>query len=132
MPKAIICENNKEIQKLLSDYLKSLGFECLSLSDTDAGMINLEDVSLIIAGQNCSEIIRTVSSLPMYQRREIIVILLSNSISTMDRISAFIQGVDFIVNVKDLNNFPAIFKKAYAEHQRTYKQFKETLSRLFY
>jgi len=131
MPKAVICENNKEIQQTLSDYLRSLGFECFSPSNNEEAlaMISLEDVVLIITGQEYSEIIKEISSFPMYRRREIIVFLLSNSITTMDRLSAFVQGVDFIINLKDLNNFPIIFKKAYTEYQKTYKLFKEVIAK---
>lgn len=131
MPKAVICENNKEIQKNLSDYLRSLGFECLSPSNNEEalGMINLEDVSLIITGEEYSEIIKETLSFPMYRRRDIIVFFLSSSISTMDRFSAFVHGVDFIINLKDLNNFPVIFKKAYAEYQKTYRLFKEVIAK---
>lgn len=131
MPKAVICENNREIQKNLSDYLRSLGFECLTPSNNEEAlrMINLEDVSLIITGEDYREIIKETQSFPMYRRRDIIIFFLSNSISTMDRFSAFVHGVDFIINLKDLNNFPAIFKKAYAEYQKTYKLFKEVIAK---
>lgn len=131
MPKAVICENNKEIQQTLSDYLRSLGFECLSPSNNEEAlaMISLEDVVLIIIGQEYSEIIKEILSFPMYRRREINVFSLSNSIATMDRLSAFVQGVDFIINLKDLNNFPIIFKKAYAEYQKTYRLFKEVIAK---
>lgn len=131
MPKAVICENNKEIQQSLSDYLRSLGFECLIPSNNEEalGLINLEDVVLILIGQEYSEIIKEISSFPMYRRREIIVLSLSNSIATMDRLSAFVQGVDFIINLKDLNSFPIIFKKAYTEYQKTYRLFKEVIAK---
>lgn len=133
MPRAVICEKNQEIQKALSEYLKPLGFECLNPSSYEEclGMINLEEVSLIILGEQFSDIIEVLLSFPMYRRRDIIVILLSSSLSTMDRLLAFAKGVDFIVNIKDLNNFLAIFKRIYAEHQRMYKQFKEALSLLY-
>ncbi|MEN2994894.1 MAG: hypothetical protein ABDH19_06085 [Thermodesulfovibrio sp.] len=131
MPKAVICEKNIEYQKTISDYLKSLGFECLipSTHEEALGMINLEDISVIILGEEYSEIIKEISSFPMYRRREIIVFLLKESHSTMDRLSAFIFGADFIINPKDLNNFSAIFRKAYSEHQKTYKLFKEILAK---
>lgn len=131
MAKAVICENNKEIQQSLSDYLRSLGFECLIPSNNEEalGLINLEDVVLILIGQEYSEIIKEISSFPMYRRREIIVFSLSNSIATMDRLSAFVQGVDFIINLKDLNSFPIIFKKAYTEYQKTYRLFKEVIAK---
>lgn len=131
MAKAVICENNKEIQQSLSDYLRSLGFECLIPSNNEEalGLINLEDVVLILIGQEYSEIIKEISSFPMYRRREIIVLSLSNSIATMDRLSAFVQGVDFIINLKDLNSFPIIFKKAYTEYQKTYRLFKEVIAK---
>ncbi|MGB9710054.1 MAG: hypothetical protein ACPLZA_00955 [Thermodesulfovibrio sp.] len=132
MPKAIVCEKNEEVQKFLTDYLKSAGFECFSFSNPREALNAIEDASLIVISEEFNEIIEAMSSLPMYQRRDIIVILLSLSIPTMDRLSAFAKGVDCIVNIKDLNNFPAIFKRAYVEHQKTYKLFKETLSKLFY
>ncbi|WP_353683475.1 hypothetical protein V4D30_06245 [Thermodesulfovibrio sp. 3907-1M] len=132
MPKAIICETNEEVQKFLVDYLKSAGFECFIFSNSKEVLNAIEDASLVVTAEQFNEIIEIISSLPMYQRRDIIVILLSTSIPTMDRLSAFAKGVDFIVNVKDINNFPAIFKRAYVEHQKTYKLFKETLSKLFY
>ncbi|GAB5047014.1 PleD family two-component system response regulator [Thermodesulfovibrio sp. TK110] len=130
MPKAIICEPNEEVQKFLADYLKSAGFECFTFSNSKEALNAMEDASLIIIAEQFNEIIEATSSLPMYQRRDLIAILLSLSIPTMDRLSAFVKGVDFIVNVKDINNFPAIFKRAYVEHQKTYKLFKETLSKL--
>ncbi len=129
MPKAIICETNEEVQKFLADYLKSSGFECFTFSNSKEALNAMEDASLIIIAEQFNEIIEAISSLPMYQRRDLIAILLSLSIPTMDRLSAFVKGVDFIVNVKDINNFPAIFKRAYVEHQKTYKLFKETLSK---
>lgn len=131
MAKAVICENNKEIQQSLSDYLRLLGFECLIPSNNEEalGLINLEDVVLILIGQEYSEIIKEISSFPMYRRREIIVFSISNSIATMDRLSAFVQGVDFIINLKDLNSFPIIFKKAYTEYQKTYRLFKEVIAK---
>ncbi|GAQ94216.1 hypothetical protein TAGGR_1395 [Thermodesulfovibrio aggregans] len=132
MPKAVICEANQEVQRVLTDYLKSAGFECVGFSDSKEALNSIEDASLIIAGEQFNEIFETISSLPMYQRRDIIVILLSDSIPTMDRISAFAKGVDFVVNLKEINNFPAIFKRAYAEYQRTYRLFKETLAKSFY
>lgn len=131
MPKAVICEDNRDVQKALSDYLKSVGFECLTPSGMEEAiaMSNLEDVSLIIVGEEHSKLINEISSLPIYRRRDIILILISNSVSTMDRLSAFARGVNAVVNIKDLNNFPAFFKRAYSEYQKNYKLFKEFLAK---
>lgn len=131
MPKAVICENNRDIQKALADYLKSIGFECLTPSGIEeaTSMANLEDVSLIVVNEEYSKLINEISCLPMYRRRDIILILISSSVSTMDRLSAFASGVNAVVNIKDLNNFPAIFKRAYSEYQKSYKLFKELLSK---
>uniref|UniRef100_A0A7C4EKZ8 Response regulatory domain-containing protein n=1 Tax=Thermodesulfovibrio aggregans TaxID=86166 RepID=A0A7C4EKZ8_9BACT len=129
MPKAVICENNTDIQKALSDYLKSVGFECLTPSGIEEAisMSNLEDVSLVVVNEEYSKLINEISSLPMYRRRDIILILINSSIPTMDRLSAFALGVNAIINIKDLNNFPAFFKRTYNEYQKNYKIFRELL-----
>ncbi|MCS7214531.1 MAG: hypothetical protein RMI30_07315 [Thermodesulfovibrio sp.] len=131
MSKAIVYENNREFQKIISDYLKSIGIDCLNPSNNEEAsvMFSLEDLSIVVLGEENIEIINQISSLPMYRRREILVFLLSKSLSTMDRLSAFVYGVDCIINIKDLSNFPSIFKRTYSEYQKIYRVFKELLSK---
>ncbi len=138
MSKAVICLNDPDVQKVISLSLKAYGFDCYTPLSLEEGLqaVNLDDVNVILVSENFADenpktnrIIKEVYSFPMYRRRDIMFILTGKSFPTMNRLYAFAKGADLVINTEDLNNFNAIFKKAYAEYQKTYRQFRELLTR---
>ena len=139
MTKAIICENDPAIQKNLSLILKTFNFESImpvSLEEAINALETTDDISVVIVNEtfadqkpNSNKIIQHITNLPMYQRRDIMLIITGQNLKSLDRLLAFAKGADLIINTQDINNFLSFFKRAYLEHQTTYRQYKELLNR---
>ncbi len=138
MPKAMICENDPDLQKNLSLIFKTVNIESILPVSLEEAMNNLEleDIEIIIVNEKFANekpqdnrIIKWINSLPMYRRREIMLIITGENLKSADRLIAFAKGANLVVNSKELNNFYAYFKKAYLEYQSTYRQYKELLNK---
>jgi len=139
MTKAIICENDPTIQKNLSLILKTFNFESImpvSLEEAINALETTDDISVVIVNENFADqkphsnkIIQYITNLPMYRRRDIMFIITGQNLKSLDRLLAFSKGADLIINTQDINNFLSFFKRAYSEHQTTYRQYKELLNR---
>lgn len=139
MTKAIICENDPAIQKNLSLILKTFNFESImpvSLEEAINALETTDDISVVIVNENFADqkphsnkIIQYITNLPMYRRRDIMFIITGQNLKSLDRLLAFSKGADLIINTQDINNFLSFFKRAYSEHQTTYRQYKELLNR---
>lgn len=138
MNKALICEENPDIIKNIITSLQSLNFETLFASNVNEALLlfDLENPSIVIinekfGGENYQDnvLIKHIKNLPIYRRREIILIVLGYNFKTGDRITAFANEIDLFFNVKDLHNFLPIVKKLHFEYQTIYKEFKELLNK---
>ena len=138
MPKALICENTLELQKNLALSLKAINIDSITpISLEDAlRALETEDISIVIINENFANqtlsknrIIQWITNLPMYRRRDIMLIITGENLKTLDRLTAFAKNADLIINTKDLSNFYSIFKIGYLEYQSTYKQYKQLLSK---
>lgn len=138
MPKALICESNNEIQKNIVNILKTFNVDSVIPEGIEEALnyLDIEDFAFVIVNENYgnesnqpNRIIQWISSLPMYRRRDIMLIVTGQNLKTLDRLTAFSKGANLVINIKDINNFTAIFKRAYMEYQSIYKQFKELLAK---
>ncbi|HQD36456.1 MAG TPA: hypothetical protein PKV92_05095 [Thermodesulfovibrio thiophilus] len=129
MPKAVIYgKDGDKIQKILT-ALKSQGFNCLTVLSYDEAVLLLEmedDIIFVInEGNDSNKLIQNITSLPMYKRRNIFLVIVGDNVPTMSRLFAFKEGLNLTVNTKDIENFSAYFKKTYLEYKNFYKNFKE-------
>lgn len=138
MPKALICENNSEIQKNLASTLKSLNIESIIPINLEEAFNALENEDLAIAIVNekfadetpqNNRIIQSIINLPIYRRREIMLVITGENLKSLDRLLAFAKCANLVLNTNDLNNFYQFFQRAYLEYQSTYKQYRELLSK---
>lgn len=65
--------------------------------------------------------------LSMHVRRNIFVLLMTERYRTMDHMMAFNRSVNFVMNVKDLDDFEKILNKGIADHEYFYRAFKDAL-----
>ncbi|MCX8034498.1 MAG: hypothetical protein N3A00_04195 [Thermodesulfovibrio sp.] len=138
MPKALICENDPEVQKNLAMTFKTLNIESiipLSLEEA-LNTLETEDIAIAIVNETFAnekpqknKIIQWIINLPMYRRREIMLVITGENLKSLDRLLAFAKGANLVLNNKDLNNFYQFFKRAYLEYQSTYRQYKELLAK---
>lgn len=138
MAKALICENDPEVQKNISLIVKSFNLIPLTTLSLEEAINLLEsnDISLAIVNEAFADekpaenrIIQYINNLPMYRRREIMLVIIGKNFKSSSRFQAFAKGADLVINTNDLDNFLQIFKRGYSEYLLTYKQYKELLNR---
>lgn len=138
MLKALICENNLELQKIIALALKTLNIDSITPISLEEALSTLEteEISIVIVNEKFADevpqknrIIQWITNLPMYRRREIMLTIVGENLKSLDRISAFAKGADLVINSKEINNFYPIFKRGYLEYKSTYKQYKELLGK---
>jgi DNA-binding NtrC family response regulator len=70
---------------------------------------------------------REVNILRPAQRRRLFFVLMSPSLRTMDAHTAFLNNVNAIINVGDLDALPAFIERQVREYNELYKDFNVTL-----
>jgi hypothetical protein len=63
-----------------------------------------------------------IISLMPADRRKTFMVLVAEGLRTLDGNAAFLYGVNLVVAVKDLPQFPQIYRDAYGYHERLYAQ----------
>ncbi|HEC31754.1 MAG TPA: hypothetical protein ENI41_04600 [Deltaproteobacteria bacterium] len=75
-------------------------------------------------------ILHYLQPMPMFQRRHIFLVLLSEELRTFDNLAAFILSTNMIVNYRDLNKFNILLNRGLKENERFYKAFNDCLREL--
>lgn len=70
---------------------------------------------------------REVNILRPAQRRRLFFVLLSPSLRTMDSHTAFLNNVNAIINVNDLDELPKLIEHRVREYNELYKEFNNVL-----
>lgn len=73
--------------------------------------------------QGAAFVVREINVLRPSQRRRLFFVLLSPSLRTMDAHSAFLNNVNAVVNVSDIDDLPRILEVALREYNELYKEF---------
>lgn len=76
------------------------------------------------------ESMQPIVSLTPVDRRKSFFILLADNLRTLDGNAAFLYGVNLIVAMKDLGQFPQIYREAFAYHERLYGAMNSVLKSL--
>ena len=70
---------------------------------------------------------REVNILRPAQRRRLFFVLLSPTLRTMDAHSAFLNNVNAIINVSEIDELPSLLERRVREYNELYKDFNSTL-----
>lgn len=70
---------------------------------------------------------REVNILRPAQRRRLFFVLLSPSMRTMDAHTAFLNNVNAIINVSEIEELPSLIERRVREYNELYKEFNSTL-----
>ena len=81
-----------------------------------------------IAEQGAAFVVREINVLRASHRRRLFFVLLSPSLRTMDAHAAFLNNVNAVVNLADLEQLPDILGIALREFNELYKEFNLALS----
>jgi len=70
---------------------------------------------------------REVNILRPAQRRRLFFVLLSTSLRTMDAHAAFLNNVNAIININELEELPALIEHRVREYNELYKEFNSAM-----
>lgn len=133
--KALVCipEDNRE---LVARSLAENGYQVFVAQDTsqavDRMRENLLDVVLLDqrfdpVEQGTIFVTREVNILRPAQRRRLFFVLLSTSLRTMDAHAAFLNNVNAIININELEELPALIEHRVREYNELYKDFNNAM-----
>lgn len=129
--KALICMG-ESYRELVARKLTQIGFQVFVAEDTRQAVetmrANKMDVVLLEpqfdpAEQGSVFVIREINVLRPPQRRRLFFVLLSPSLRTMDAHAAFLNNVNAVVNVVDIEELPRIMEVALREYNELYREF---------
>jgi len=133
--KALVCipEDKRE---LVARSLAENGYQVFVAQDTsqavDRMRENLLDVVLLDqrfdpVEQGTIFVTREVNILRPAQRRRLFFVLLSTSLRTMDAHAAFLNNVNAIININELEELPALIEHRVREYNELYKDFNNAM-----
>jgi len=68
-----------------------------------------------------------LNSLSMSSRRRIFLALMGDRLKSMDDMTAYTMSANSVINTKDIDKLPSIFKQGISDHDKFYKVFMDTL-----
>ena len=132
---AIVCEPDPKARNLLIKALNEIDYYVTEAEDGRDALrkMRYHTYSVIIFNEefdsddpDANGVLAYLQHLPMNQRRELFIVLLSARFRTMDNMMAFNKSVNLIVNLKNLNMFNKILRQGLVEFHRFYRQYRES------
>jgi len=133
---AMVLDNDSERLQKVSKAIEELDYRNVSIRNTREAIskMRLHRFDLVMVFDNFdgielenSPILHFLNHLSMSIRRLVFVVLVSNSLKTMDLMTAFSMSANLIINVDDLDRLSSILHKAILDNERFYKVFMDTL-----
>lgn len=134
--KALVC-TSETYRDVVARKLTQLGFQVFVAEDTRQAVetmrANKMDVVLLEpqfdpAEQGSVFVVREINVLRPAQRRRLFFVLLSPSLRTLDAHAAFLNNVNAIVNVNDIEELPRIMDVVLREYNELYREFHAAFS----
>jgi len=135
-PRKILVCVPQEYRESVARSLAANGYQVFVADDSrqavDRMRENLLDIVLLDprfdpVEQGSVFVTREVNILRPAQRRRLFFVLMSPSLRTMDAHTAFLNNVNAIINVSDLDELPAFIERQVREYNELYKDFNITL-----
>ena len=129
--KALVC-TSEQYREVVAQKLSNSGYQVFVAEDTRQAVetmrANKMDVVLLEpqfdpTEQGSAFVIREINVLRPPQRRRLFFVLLSPSFRTMDAHAAFLNNVNAIVNVNDVDELQRIMEVALREYNELYRDF---------
>jgi hypothetical protein len=73
-------------------------------------------------------VVREINVLRPPQRRRLFFVLVSPSLRTMDAHAAFLNNVNAVVNVSDIESLPRILEVSFREYNELYRELNQALN----
>ena len=129
--KVLVCTSEPH-RELVARRLTESGYQVYVAADTRQAVETMRsnqlDIVLLDSQFDPTEqgsvfVVREVSVLRPAQRRRLFFVLVSPALRTMDSHSAFLNNVNSVVNINDLEDLPRILDVALREYNELYREF---------
>src|SRR5688572_25286434 len=129
--KALVCAS-EPYRDPVARKLTDMGVEVFVAEDTRQAIETMRSKQLDVvllepqfdpAEQGSAFVVREVNVLRPAQRRRLFFVLLSPSMRTMDAHAAFLNNVNAIVNINDLDELDRVMDIALREYNELYREF---------
>ncbi|HJT68388.1 MAG TPA: zinc-ribbon domain-containing protein [Pyrinomonadaceae bacterium] len=129
--KALVCAS-ETYREVIAKKLSDNGYEVYVAEETRQAIETMRSKQLDIvllepqfdqAEQGSAFVIREVNVLRPNQRRRLFFVLLSPSLRTMDAHAAFLNNVNAIINLNDLEDLDRVMEIALREFNELYREF---------
>ncbi len=133
---ALICESDPVIKKQIKEVLHLLEYHISEATDTRDALkkIRYHPYDIIVVNESFSSrspdsngVLIYLERLPMKERREIFVVLLTKRFKTMDQMAAFKKSANQVINLNDIGYFERILSRGLSDYNQFYRIFKEGL-----
>lgn len=136
---AMVCMEDSSAKKEASKVLEYMDYSVFTPENNNQALRELRmrgDFSMIVVEENfCCEginnnpVLRYIKRLPMRDRREVFVVIVSENRRTFERKDAFVHSANIIINIGHMQKFEDFVKKGLTENENFYRNFKETLKK---
>ena len=133
--KILICTSVEHRQNLASQLTQN-GYQVFLAQDTRQAVERMRENRLDVVlldqdfdptEQGAAFVTREVTVLRPAQRRRLFFVLLSPVLRTMEAHAAFLNNVNAIVNLKDIDEVPRVLEHALRDYNELYKEFNVAL-----
>ena len=133
--KVLVC-TPEEVRSKIARLLTDEGYKVFVANDTKQAVERMRENQLDIvllepqfdAGdQGAAFVVREVNVLRPSQRRRLFFVLLSPSLRTMDAHAAFLNNVNAVVHIKDLDELVRVLSHGLRDFNELYKDFNAAL-----
>lgn len=135
---ALICESDESIRAKLASALGEMGYQTTVAGSAREALkaMRFHLFHMVIVNEifdspapDKNDVLFYLETLAMSTRREIFVALVSNAERTMDNMAAFNKSVNFILNVKNIDDAATILRRAVADNNAFYRVTRETFKK---
>lgn len=134
--KILICASEEHRQSLASQLTQN-GYQVFLANDTRQAVERMRENRMDVVlldqefdptEQGAAFVTREVTILRPAQRRRLFFVLLSPVLRTMEAHAAFLNNVNAIVNLKDIDEVPQVLEHALRDFNELYKEFNVALN----
>ncbi|MFP4308127.1 MAG: hypothetical protein ACLFQQ_12995 [Desulfococcaceae bacterium] len=136
---AIICESDPELRARVRKTIEEMEYHVLeSLSPRDSlKQMRFRDFTLVVINErfgardpDMNHVLKYLAQLPMINRRNSFVVLLSDRFRSRDNMMAFNKSVNLVMNTEDMEYFPKYLEMGLNEHEIFYRVFREAFKEI--
>lgn len=136
--KLLLCEPGDEKREKIREMLEQEGYLVVEPRDEKEAVEHLlfHGCSVVLIGERFGG--GNVDNHPLFDylrrlssaiRRNLYVVLLGDSMRTMDVMAAFRWSMNLVVNYENVDQLPGILRKGWRENDEFYAPFRESLRR---